>query len=284
MRSSVDGAIDASAATARSASTLSDGDAAAMAELLSHEHPQIVAAALSRLGDEQSAAVFAALPPELQAEALERLASLAPADEDAVQEVESQLQHRLQQRREHQARSAAGAELVAQDSRRARRRRSAWCCWSGCRRRTPAATRLQPRRLGVRRTAGDSRVARQARPSTPSPNRPSICASAVAARTAPPMPHAVLEDRSDELELLSDEALVAALRQAGEQTVLRALAASGETSSSSASRDMLPRRQARKLRRMLARLGPDAAGRPARRATRTAATRARLRRANARRA
>ena len=43
---------------------------------------------------------------------LERLSALAPADEEAVEEVESQLRLRLDERREHQARAAAGAELV----------------------------------------------------------------------------------------------------------------------------------------------------------------------------
>lgn len=246
-------ATSAPASAQASSTGLSDADATAMAELLSHEHPQIVAAALSRLGDEPSAAVFAQLPQSVQAEALERLASLAPADEEAVQEVETQLQHRLQQRREHQARTAAGAALVQKILSR-----------------TPAAQRtVLLERLAVKDTTA-------AAAPTPSVDRrqtvlPAIAESAsvdslayqakylaTAVRRAQvtgahsPTP---LEDRSEELDLLSDEALVAALRMAGEVTVLRALAASGEMFLKRVT-NMLPRRQARKLRNMLRDLGP----------------------------
>jgi flagellar motor switch protein FliG len=232
------------------ASMLSDADAAAMAELLSHEHPQIVAAALSRLGDEQSAAVFAALPPYLQAEALERLATLAPADEDAVQDVHSQLQHRLQQRREHQARTAAGAELVRKILAR-----------------TPAAQRVVLlERLGRQDAAAapaapERRDARHVVPPgaayvDPFAQQAKDLASAVRRARSEPLESApALEDRSAELELLSDDALVAALRLAGESTVLRALAVSGEAFVKRVT-NMLPRRQGRKLRTMLRNLGP----------------------------
>jgi hypothetical protein len=64
-----------------------------------------------------------------------------------------------------------------------------------------------------------------------------------------------LEDRSDELEMLDDATLVAVLRRADDATVLRALAASGEQFLKRVT-NMLPARQARKLRRMLRALGP----------------------------
>jgi flagellar motor switch protein FliG len=225
---------------ASEAPALAEGDAAAMAELLSHEHPQIIAAALARLGDEQCAGVFAALPPYLQAETLERLASLAPPDEEAVHEVESQLQQRLQQRREHQARSAAGAELV--------RKLLAH---------TPAAQRVvllerlgnqeRPRSASLPPAAVDP-LAQQAKNLAQAVRR--ARAAEPNAPEAPP-----LEDRSEDLALLSDEALVTALHQAGEQVVLRALAASGDEFLDRVAA-MLPRRQARKLRNLLRDLGP----------------------------
>jgi flagellar motor switch protein FliG len=233
------------------AAGLSDADATAMAELLSHEHPQIVAAALSRLGDEPSAAVFAQLPQSMQAEALQRLASLAPADEDAVQEVETQLQHRLQQRREHVARTAAGAELVRKIlARTPAAQRTVLLERLAVKDATPAAAsavELRHTALPVAdRPEGADSLAYQAQYLATAVRR----AQATGGYTATP-----LEDRSEELELLSDEALVAALRMAGEVTVLRALAASGEMFLKRVT-SMLPRRQARKLRGMLRDLGP----------------------------
>ena len=219
---------------------LIEGDAAAMAELLAHEHPQIVAAALARLGDEQSAAVFAALPPYLQAETLERLASLAAPDEEAVLEVESQLQQRLQQQREHRARTAAGAELVRKILAR-----------------TPAAQRVYL----LERLGGQAAAPQE--PTTTGPVDPvaqqakNLARAVRRARTVTPtaLNAPPLEDRSEDLALLSDDALVTALRQAGQQVVLRALAASGDDFLDRVVA-MLPRRQARKLRNMLRNLGP----------------------------
>lgn len=238
------------AADAR-ASTLSETDAAAMAELLSHEHPQIIAAALSRLGEEQSAVVFAALPPHLQSEALDRLATLAPADEDAVQEVQSQIQRRLQQRREHQARTAAGAELVRKIlARTPPAQRVILLQRMGRQEATsdpqPAAVERRAADLPSPRTAHADSVAQQAR---------DLASAVRRARGAPNEAAPALDDLSADLELLSDESLVAALRLAGEWTVMRALAASGEAFVKRVT-NMLPRRQARKLRAMLRNLGP----------------------------
>jgi flagellar motor switch protein FliG len=228
---------------------LSEGDATAMAELLSGEHPQIVAAALSRLGDEQCAAVFAALPSELQAEALERLGSLAPVDEDALSDIESQLQHHLQQRRDHQARAAAGAELVRRILARTPATQRIYLLERmSAKNALPASVEApvvsaSPR---AQRAVAVDRVAQQA-----------INLAAAVRRTQNPQLHEplILADRTEALELLSDEALVTALRAASESTVLRALAASGESFLGRVT-GMLPRRQARQLRRMMRELGP----------------------------
>lgn len=231
---------------------MSDGDAAAMAELLSAEHPQIVAAALARLGEGESAAVFAALPAEVQADALARLGDLAPADEGAVQEVESQLQRRLRERRDHQERAAAGAELV--------RKMLAHT--------PPAQRKYLLERIAAKNDVGrsptvsqaprDRAVSRAASPRRldPAPQQALHLASAVQQMHAAEI-HGVerLEDRSEDLASLSDEALVAGLRAADESTVLRALAASGEAFLARVT-NMLPRRQAKQLRRMLRDLGP----------------------------
>lgn len=241
-----------SAPAAEPAKHLSDVDAAGMAELLAAEHPQIVAAALSRLGDDQSAAVFAALPVEVQAQTLERLAALAPADEEAVLEVESQLQHRMQQRREHQARSAAGAELVKKIlSRTPTAHRTYLLERMAARDAAPpdVESALSPvvrRRVDPPQATANDPVAQQALNLAAAVRR----AQATGAYQAP-----TASDHSDELEALSDEALVASLRAADEPTVLRALAASGENFLRRVT-SMLPRKQAKQLRRMLRDLGP----------------------------
>ncbi len=238
---------------AASAKSLSDADAAGMAELLADEHPQIVAAALSRLSDEQGAAVFAALPEDLQAQTLQRLAALAPADEEAVLAVESQLQHRLQQRREHQARSAAGAELVQKIlSRTPAAQRTVLLERMAARDAAPtssepAAPRVVGRGAESSRAGAIDPVAQQALNLASAVRR----AQAAGAYQAPPE----ASDHTEELEALSDEALVASLRAADEPTVLRALAASGETFLRRVT-NMLPRKQAKQLRRMLRDLGP----------------------------
>ena len=235
---------------------MSDGDAAAMAELLAAEHPQIVAAALARLGEDQSAAVFAALPPEVQAQALERLAALAPADEDAVQEVETQLKTRLEQRRELQARAAAGADLVRKILAR-----------TPVAQRTYLLERMASRAAAPTAGGGDSsgtgeRPARAVKTALAGANIDPVAQQAINLASAVRRAQAdfgdeapTLEDRSEALELLSDKSLVAALRSADESTVLRALAASGDALLARVT-CMLPRRQAKQLRKLLSNLGP----------------------------
>jgi flagellar motor switch protein FliG len=237
-------------AAAPTSDGLNEGDAAAMAELLAAEHPQIVAAALARLGEEQSAAVFAALPVDVQAEALDRLADLAPADEAALDEVTAQLQQQMQSRRERQARAAAGAELVQKILARTP---------------TPHRIYLQAR-MAARETATPVPAAAQPMSGRAAPSRSTaidpvaqqalnLAAAMRRAQGAGAIESAPLADRSAEFELLSDEALVAGLRSADESTVLRALAASGEGLLARVV-GMLPRRQAKQLKRMLANLGP----------------------------
>jgi flagellar motor switch protein FliG len=221
-----------------------------MADLLANEHPQVVAAALSRLSEAQSAAVFAALPADVQAETLERLADLSPADEAAVDEVASQIQWQLQQRRDRQARAAAGAELVQKIlARTPAPQRSVLMARMAAKNVAPAAPAAarpaQPRPTNQHTSERVHPIAQQALP---------LAAAVQRASTAPREP-APLEDRSAEFDDLSDAALVAGLRSADETTVLRALAASGDRLLARVEA-MLPRRQAKQLRRMLNGLGP----------------------------
>jgi flagellar motor switch protein FliG len=235
---------------------LSEADAAAMADLLAGEHPQIVAAALSRLPEDQSAAVFTALPADIQAQALERLAALAPVDEDAVQEIESQLRQRLDERRERQARSAAGAALVQRMlARTPETQRNYLLERISAKDATLAAPAATPITTHPLPSANRVRLA-YAEPIDPVAQQALDLASAVRRAQASGAYRApALNDRTDELEALNDEALVAGLRAAGEPTVLRALAASGDGFLRRVT-GMLPRKQAKQLRRMLRDLGP----------------------------
>jgi flagellar motor switch protein FliG len=230
---------------------LSDSDAAGMAELLAEEHPQIVAAALARLSEEQSAAVFAALPVDVQADALDRLADLAPADEAALEEVASQLHLQLQQKRERQARAAAGAELVQKILARTPTPQRTYLL-------ARMAARHEAKQTEDRNKSEDRKAAPAKAASAVDPvaqQALNLAAAMRRAQAASSFEAAPLEDRSAEFEFVSDGALVAGLRSADEMTVLRALAASGEGLLARVS-GMLPRRQAKQLKRMLGNLGP----------------------------
>jgi flagellar motor switch protein FliG len=237
---------------------VADADVAAMAELLGHEQPQIVAAALSRLSNELGAAVFAALPSAMHAEVLDRVSRLTLADEEAVQEVETQLQRKLDERRERRERAAAGAELA---------------------RRLLAKTPPQEQAVLLARLSGQRppvvhapSAHRTASVSTPIGSRWSLRRKRAPAgsdfaqradlqespaRVSPPPPAAPIQnqDPSLSLETLSDELLVAALRQVDDETGLRALAAASDQLFKRICR-RLPRGQARKLRRLVRMFGP----------------------------
>ena len=256
-----------------------DADALAAAELLSVEQPQTIAATLSRLGHDAAAEVFAALPVELQAEVLDRLANLQTADEDAVQEIESHLQRRIVQHRQHRERAAAGAELARQIlAKTPETRRNALLAQLGL------STSEGPVAMKISREAAD-RFTRRGKAPAPVAQQAAGLATAVrqaqrgyAAESAPAgesVPYAtpadphgslengsleydapiVLDDRSAELESLSNDALYGALRIADEQLVQRSLAASSERFVKRVSK-MLRRRDAKRLRQLLRTLGP----------------------------
>ena len=66
-------------------------EADALADLLRPEHPQVIAVALSRMGYDQAATVFAAFPEELQQEVLPRVSNLQSVDDEAMAALEAQL-------------------------------------------------------------------------------------------------------------------------------------------------------------------------------------------------
>jgi flagellar motor switch protein FliG len=242
-----------------------EADAALMAELLTHEHPQTIAAALSRLGHEQGAAVFAKLPGQLQLDVLDRLANLETADEDAVNELETQLQRRVQQQRERRERAMAAAEMA----RRMLERTPAAQRDALLARLSPGAQAMQPAepvRPAAAADSGDPRTAILRRTPQPWEAEEESSANFEAWTDEPPgyapqQPSSpvslriLLEDRSDELEALDDRSLLAALRQADERTVQCALAASSEKFLNRVA-GKLPRKQANRLRQMVRSIGP----------------------------
>ena len=251
------------AAPGDASSNQTDADAILMAELLAAEHPQTIAAALARLGHEQGAAVFAALPPTLQAEVLDRLANLQPPDEGAVQELEVQLQRRVDEHRTRREHAAAGAELArrivakttpAQQVALLARLSSADAPASSRMKKTDEANsashQMRPLASAMRRSA-----AVEAKPFSEAPSSEfEVCTDELAAGASNDA-SVELVDRSAELESLDDRTLLEALRRADEQTVHRALAASSEKFLQRIAAK-LRRRQAARLRKLVRSLGP----------------------------
>ncbi len=249
--------------------TASDRDGAAeatlMAELLVEEHPQIVAAALSRLNHEQAAIVFAALPPSLQAEVVDRLANLQPADEDAVQELQSQLEQRVQRHRERRERLAAGAELArkilaktpAAQQVALLARLSPPNASNSNNNAQSSASSVQAQELasGIERARGVDPLASEGFESTSRFEAWTDSRQATAEFESNPNADLEVEDCSRELEQLTDHELLDALRVADEQTVQRALAVSSESFLKRVA-GKLPRRQAARLRKAVRAVGP----------------------------
>ena len=279
--------IDSPAAEPSPASTpLMDADADLLVELLAEEHPQTIAAALTRLSHDQGAAVFAAMPPHLQGEVLDRVTNLQSADEEAVLEVESQLLRRIEQRQERRQRAALGADMARRmiaktspadqtallerlsrsEAVRYDARQSSMTAASAAGRApadqsaTMALHDEAPLAQQARNLATAVRMARE-RSSDRHGDSPHPL-DAGAHDEAPVHPHPqprqaleVLEDRSQELENLSDQMLLVALQRADQQTIQWALAASSEQFVQRVARK-LPRRQAQRLRTSLRSLGP----------------------------
>lgn len=235
-------------------------EAVLMAELLGREHPQTIAAALSRLEHGRGALVFAELPSELQAEVLERLAKLEPVDEAAVADLETQLSQRVAQQRQRREQAAASAELARQMlakmapvqrelllARLAAGGSAARVTTGSESRMTIESTAVQPSGMPLAARASADYLAEE---------RYEAVVEDESAASVPPAPASVaLPDRSRELESLRDGDLLEALRLADERTVHCALAASSDRFLKRVA-GKLPRRDASRLRQAVRSIGP----------------------------
>jgi flagellar motor switch protein FliG len=237
-------------------------EAALIAELLSAEHPQTIAVALSRMEHERGAAVFACLAPALQEDVLSRLANLQITDESTVSELEIELQQRIELQRQRRERAAAAAEMARRIVAKTApgQRDSLLARLTSRDSFTPTATAnveqsLTAAALSEQQTRELEEAIRQARELVTAQEMmgPGDDEGFEAWTDGPEygdevdvaFDQALLEDRSRELERLSDAALLRALQGAEERTVQLALACSSE----------------RFLRRVAAKLPRAAAGR-----------------------
>jgi flagellar motor switch protein FliG len=233
-------------------------EAALIAELLTAEHPQTIAVALSRMSHDQGAAVFAQLASAVQEEVLGRLANLQITDESAVTDLETELHQRIELQRQRRTRAAAGAEMarriVAKTSPMQRDSLLARIAPQDAQRTTMPADSV-PANLSEQQTLELQAAIQQARKLVAAQEEllDDDHGSFEAWTDGPadgddfvvPFDATQLEDRSRDLERLSDAALLRALQAADERTVQLALACSSE----------------RFLRRVAAKLPRAAAGR-----------------------
>jgi flagellar motor switch protein FliG len=243
-------------------------EAALIADLLSAEHPQTIAVALSRMAHDQGAAVFAVLAPALQGEVLERLANLQITDESAVTDLETELHQRIELQRQRRTRAAAGAEMarriVAKTAPTQRDSLLARLAPSDAHLTTAPADSV-PATLSEQQTLELQAAIQQARELVAAQEDlfDDDHGSFEAWTDGPadsddfvvPFDSALLEDRSRDLERLSDAALLRALQVADERTVQLALACSSERFLRRVAAK-LPRAAAARLRMAVRAIGP----------------------------
>lgn len=259
-----------SAEELQAAEAVKAAEAALIAELLSVEHPQTIAVALSRMDHEQGAAVFAGLPPALQPDVIDRLANLQITDEAAVTELQTELHQRIEVQRQRRERAAAGAEMarkivsrtspMQRDSLLARLSpHAAIAAATTASQATPEPVVTAEQILEVEAAVRRARelVAEQHELLDDETSTGFEAWADDDASDVLPMEfsESLLEDRSRDLESLSDAALLRALQQADEQTVYRALACSSERFLSRVAAK-LPRRAAAQLRSSVRSIGP----------------------------
>lgn len=261
-------AVAEAAAATPADDTAAAAEAALIAELLSAEHPQTIAVALSRMAHEQGAAVFAVLAHAVQGEVLERLANLQITDESAVTDLETELHQRIELQRQRRTRAAAGAEMARRIvAKTAPMQRDSLLALISPRAAQPSTGPVAsvPAALSEQQTLELQAAIQQARELVAAQeellddDHGSFEAwtdgSAEGDDFVVPFDATQLEDRSRDLERLSDAALLRALQAADERTVQLALACSSERFLRRVAAK-LPRAAAARLRMAVRSIGP----------------------------
>lgn len=223
--------------------SISESDSEELLKLLLAEQPQTIAAVLARLDASLSASIVSNLEPVLQADVLNRLANLDPADERAMQVIESQLSDWLDKSSQQKQRMAAGYELVTKIVSQ-----------------TPHAQRQglldTLDRLNPNLAAGLKNPQRESLPAQdyfaakvkhPSADRPSVTRIRTPGRRE--------KDPLTELEALDDESLLRAMQSVDRRVVMLALAGASDTLMKRIVRG-LPRKQAAQFRKQVRSIGP----------------------------
>lgn len=224
---------------------LESAPTSALVPYLAREHAQTIAVVLSNLAPQRAAAVLAALPQKVQAEAIERLSALGETDPESVSVLERELETWVAKRDGSRAangrrRDTMSTILAAADPKSRSRILS-----SLKDRNSALAQQIAPQQQIER-----SRSASKATMAAP---RPMAAKKSIRPATPgiPPLPRVAFDD----LVHLDSQTLASVLRQADPNVLALALAGSRDEMVDRICQQM-PKRTARAFRRELRRLGP----------------------------
>jgi len=94
--------------------TLRKADPQQLAKFIQNEHPQTIALILSHLNSHQAAAMLIALPPELHAEVVQRMANLDQISPEIVSRIAAIIGQKIQELGEYSRESYGGVRAVAE--------------------------------------------------------------------------------------------------------------------------------------------------------------------------
>ena len=223
----------------------------AMAEKLLDEPPQIIAVVMSQLTADLAADLLREMPLTLQAEVLERLAQLHPADQQSLEAVEDHLARWMESHRQRKQRLSQGNEKVRQIlARTSDSQRNDILARLGCQNQAfmhdfePPTTSESP-----------------AKPSEPHQNLPAVATNDASPRHPQQQPEEEKEEEEpfprdmESLDRVNDTMLLEALRNTEPQIATLALAGAPPHLLDRIL-GQLPRRQAKRFRRQLHSLQP----------------------------
>ncbi|GIW90567.1 MAG: flagellar motor switch protein FliG [Pirellulaceae bacterium] len=221
---------------------LDEVDPEELAQLLSRQHPQIIAVVLAYVSPEKAAGVLELLPEDQQADILRRIAELDNTEPEVLQELERELSERLRGNVRGPRRAGLSAVRRILEVARDAGQHDLWerlCQWD----------RTLARRIALPAATASSPQAHPGRQAPPT----GVAVPPLLENTQP----AEVPPRFsfDDVLLLDDTQLAQLLGRADPQVVLVALAGA-EPACIERIRRKLPRREARRLDQQLRRLHP----------------------------